>query len=180
MMAKDLLYYALWCAIAIGLSLILPACATNAYHGLSTTQIHTNTLNTTQPCLQRPEAVRFADIVTALYLDEAMRAGLLDDHEAAAERVRESPIYVCLVEVWEPCKIGRVCAQGSNGMDCSPKAGCSSTGWAWAVDLETLVHEIGHALAGVWMIRDPPDHSGAWSEVEARVKAILRGGNLLP
>jgi hypothetical protein len=166
------------------LALILPACKTNAYHGIATVQIHTNTLNTQQPCSTDSDVLKLADLAAVFYLEAAARAKLID-YEKAAKTLKKNPRWVCLIKDRESCRIGSVCSLGSDGQggykpDCSPKAGCAGDGWAWAIDSSTLVHELGHVLGLLWGIQQSPDHHGAWYGIEAQVQSKLRAAGFLP
>jgi hypothetical protein len=151
------------------LCLLLSACTTNAYHGLATVQIHTNTLNTQQPCITEPEILAIADTAVALYLKESADAGLVA-YPHGAKRLREVRPFVCIVEKKESC-----------GMATGLKSGCASWGWAWVARecpswKATLVHEVGHVVAMLWGIPQDAAHTNQkWNGVESAVHMWFQG-----
>lgn len=159
------------------LVLLLTACPAGL-RGLTpaTLQI-SGTVQTVQPCIDEAEVLRIADLAVVLF---ARASGV------PYRQVREllgQPL-LCLIQHPEPCRLGPICAVGSKGQDCLPRAGCAGDGWAW-VSREwpsgvvrdwrgDLVHEIGHLVGARLGWAQAPNHRVPWAEVEARVQEQYR------
>lgn len=111
---------------------LLCACPSTALHstlvpGLWVQQRYT--LNTSQVCLDAPELLACAEQIASKLIDQAVALGAAPSR-AAAIKLWTRP-GVCLIAHPEPCRLGEWCAQGSQGQDCLPRAGCTIDISSW-------------------------------------------------
>lgn len=154
--------------------LFLTGCKTTALYsdlvpGLWEQRQHT--LNASQPCQDAPQLLRCAEKMADKLLDQAVAAGLSTSRAEVLKRWGHPG--VCLVERWEPCRLGSICAEASKPeLRCTPRAGCTilNSSWVSRTDEQgrpyeyggTLEGELRVSLANMLGLPTDPRHQTAW------------------
>lgn len=87
-------------------------------------------LNTSQPCLDEPEALRCAEQMADGLLADAAQLGYASSKERALSQWGHPGL--CVVARWEACRLGDYCAAASTeALRCSPRAGCTIENSSW-------------------------------------------------